>query len=163
MNKIYSLTKNIVRKLSPYTTLKEIPSILNPIPPVYELTGIELKDMTDEFKQNAKIVDNLYIKNKIFENKNFTAYLILWHPKATSPIHNHGTLGCFYKPLTKGMVEHQYLEKEDYLHYIKRKECCPTYTHYINDYIGLHCMENTNDYISSSIHIYPNNDTEETN
>lgn len=163
MNKIYSLTTRFVRKLSSYTTLKEIPSILNPIPPVYELPGIELKDINDKFKQNAEIIDNSYIKNKIFENQNLTAYLILWYPKSISSIHNHGTIGCFYKPLTKGLVEHQYLDKEDYLHYIKRKDCCPTYTHYINDYIGLHCIENKNDYISCSIHVYPNKDTEETN
>lgn len=56
MNKIYSLTTRVVRKLSSYTTLKEIPSILNPIPPVYELPGIELKDINDNLSKMQKLL-----------------------------------------------------------------------------------------------------------
>ena len=153
MNKIHSLINTVSSKLNQHTTLKDIPSILNPIPPVYEIKNIVVPD---DYKNQSEVKNNLYLKNEIFRNSNIIAYMILWQPKIISPIHNHNDPGCFYKPLSNGIVEHKYIEKEDYLHYIARKECCPTYTHFINDYIGLHSMENTNNFISSSIHIYPN-------
>ena len=160
MNKINSIVNLVAHKLSSHTTLKQIPSILNPIPPIYELEGLNQDELNDKLKEKTE-VKNGYTKSEIFRNEQIIAYLILWNPNVVSPIHNHGTLGCFYKPLTKGLVEHKYTEMEDYLHYTARKECCPTYTHFINDYVGLHSMENTNNHMSSSIHIYPNNDNEQ--
>ena len=162
MNQLNSIVNRVANKLSLHTTLKQIPSILNPIPPAYELRGLNPDELSDELKEKTEIKDG-YTKSEIFQNKELTVYLILWNPNIVSHIHNHGTLGCFYKPLTRGLVEHKYTEMEDYLHYTARKECCPTYTHFINDYVGLHSMENTNEYVCSSIHIYPNKDIEDTN
>lgn len=155
MNQLNSIVNRVISKLSPYTTLKDIPSILNPIPPVYELKDINIDEIGEELTKKTEVKDG-YIKSEIFRNQDLSVYIIFWKPNVTSSIHNHGILGCFYKPLTKGLIEHQYIQMDDYLHYTTRKECCPTYTHFINDYVGLHSMENTNEYVSSSIHIYPN-------
>lgn len=153
MNTVQELVKRLQGKLSSSTTLKQIPSILNPLPPYYKIDNINI---TNDFKKKSIIKDNLYFKYEFFRNTNLIAYVLIWNPNVKSHIHNHGDIGCFYKPLTTGLVEHRYITIEDYLHYVAKKDCCPTYTHFINDNMGLHSMENTNDFIASSIHIYEN-------
>ena len=155
MNKIESLMTTITDKLSSQTTFRQIPSILNLIPPFYKIPNITI---SDEFKQKSELIDNLYFKYEFFRNDNLIAYIVLWQPKITSCIHDHSDLGCYYKPLTTGLIEHRYTMMDDYLHYTMHKNCCPTYAHYINDYIGLHSMENSNMFIVSSVHVYPNFD-----
>ena len=152
MNKIESLINTVAKKLNQHTTMKEIPSILNPIPPVYKIDNIVIPE---DYKNKSEVKNNLYLKNEIFRNPNIIAYMLLWEPNAVSSVHKHGDIGCFFKPLSSGLIEHRYTDMEDYLHYITRKDCCPTYTHFINDYVGSHCMENSNEFISASIHVYP--------
>ena len=147
-----SIILNIRNRLNSQTVLRDIPVILNSIPSVNNIENLKLPYGRNAINHSNS---NDYFKEEIFKNTFIRGFIIYWKPHALTPIHNHGNLGCFFKPLSRGIIERRYNSYED-TNYVLKRECDPTITHYIDNKIGLHSVENINDYVASSIHIYQN-------
>lgn len=148
MNVLMNRIRLIHTKLKCVKDFKEIPSVLAPIPQLNVDEITELQNQVD-FTSNE-----LYRKVMIYENDFMNGCVILWKPNITSLIHNHAQNGCYFRPLTTGLVEHKYKDYEDYIVKVQTKKLSYHEVNYIDDKLAFHSMENTNKFIVPSIHFY---------
>lgn len=146
MNRLYPIINTIRNNLTPTTKLVDAPYVLNPTPILYKLNSFEISN--DIFK------GAVYLKTEFFKNDYISAYYILWKPNSISHVHGHSPLGCYFKPLMDGLVEHRYKEVNKYLQYIEENKCLTTKSYFIDDSKYFHSMENKCNNVIPSIHIY---------
>ena len=148
MNVLMNRIRLIHNKLNGVKNFKEIPSVLAPIPQLNVDEITELQNQVD-FTSNE-----LYRKVMIYENDFMNGCIILWKPNITSLVHNHPQNGCYFRPLTIGLIEHKYKDYDDYIVKIQTKKLPYYEVNYIDDTLCFHSMENTNNYIVPSFHFY---------
>ena len=95
--------------------------------------------------------NNYYIKYNLFNYKNSSYYLIKWQPKMKTIVHNHEAQNCYFY-LIKGNLKEKLYKKNKFIktnYYDKILS-----NGFINDNIGSHSIENINNSLALSIHIY---------
>lgn len=105
----------------------------------------------DELLEFIEINENHYNKNTIFKNKYFEIVIITWNTTQKARIHNHSKNGCWLK-LLKGKIKETIYDNELNIKKINILE--KDSISFMIDNIGLHSIENINDEISISFHIY---------
>ena len=129
-----------------HTNLTYLKNILNSFPET------NYRELLDAFrtKSSHSIYNNHYYKFRIYSNNNYEINIINWNNHSRSKIHNHAENGCILKVLEGSLLEKKY--NTDLL-LIDTNTLEPGKTHYINN-TELHSIENTNNGISYSLHIY---------
>ena len=112
----------------------------------------------DDWKQYVLIKENQYNRIKLFENKHFEVLLLVWDTKQEAHIHDHAENGCWLKLLKGKLKESIYSKSFDLL---KMNEVNENNISFMTNDKGYHSIENINNDISVSLHIYspPNHKT----
>jgi cysteine dioxygenase len=105
----------------------------------------------DEFYNDVKTNENHYNKNIIFQNNYFEIIIITWNTTQKARIHNHSKNGCWLK-LIKGKLKETIYDNQLNIKNINILE--QGSISFMIDNIGLHSVENINNEISISLHIY---------
>jgi predicted metal-dependent enzyme (double-stranded beta helix superfamily) len=108
---------------------------------------------SNDWKKYVKINNDQYNKELVFKNDLFDIYIITWNHKQKSNIHNHPEYGCIYKVLYGNVTEYLFNPNNNY-ELMKTQKLNENDISYINDKIAYHSIENNNDDICVSLHIY---------
>ena len=134
---------------------------------------LENKDVIKYYKnlEKKKIDGNrhYYYRMKLpYTDKSdiFGLYLIKWMPFSRSLIHNHQNMGCLFKVM-EGNLEESIFDN-DYIDLLKVKSYQTRHSQqssqerndiaYIDNSIGLHSIQNSNEFETYSLHLYANTD-----
>ena len=148
MNVLKSRLQTLGRSIKNIQTFRQIPSVLNPLP---QLNKNELEQLKNEvhFTQSESLKRVLIYQDNIMDG-----FVIFWKQNSKSPVHNHASEGCYFRPLYEGLQEHKYTDYDDYIVLTETRKLPYCNTQYIDDVIGFHSIENTTDMIIPSIHFY---------
>lgn len=138
-----------------YTTISDViskltPNILNCINVLTNYGGTDWKD----YLTSVNVSDNEYKKILIAKNDELDVYIIFWGKNATTKIHNHPLGGCIAKVLEGELMETSYLNQNENALRIKNSVLSKNS---IVNRVGsmfLHKIENNNEFLSASIHVY---------
>ena len=106
------------------------------------------------FKRNCEYNNNIgYKKSLLYTNKelNFDIFEIVWYPHSETLIHDHADNGCLLRLMKGSLVEIKYnndLIPKNKIYLQKENSS------YIDNHIGLHKIQNPNDEIAISYHLY---------
>ena len=107
----------------------------------------------EDWRNHIVVNSEFYHKEKVFECNEFDMYIITWDKLQKSKIHNHAKLGCLNKVLKGSLQEFIYNSNCLQNPVLTRINNCNMVT-YIDNSIGYHRIENNNNHISVSLHIY---------
>lgn len=115
-----------------------------------------IKIPTKEFLKFASWNKEKYTRNCLFRNEDFELLLLCWEPKQKTPIHNHNEQECWVYLVQGKMTEQRcVLNKNQQFVAHEKEEMNVEGAYYINDDIGFHSLENSNDSKRSiSLHLY---------
>lgn len=94
-----------------------------------------------------------YNKEKICENELFDMFIITWNHYQCSAIHDHSKNGCLYKVLDGNITEKIY-NSNDTLNVKIERNMLNGEVSYIDNSIGYHSMNNLNENICVTLHVY---------
>lgn len=84
----------------------------------------------------------------------FEFYIISWGPHSKTFIHDHAINGCILKLLDGLLIENIYSSIDDDSSLINTKNITNNMTGFMTNDIGFHSIQNNNNNISVSLHIY---------
>lgn len=109
----------------------------------------------EAFEPYCSWSEESYMRNCIFENKDFELILLCWEKNQITPIHNHGGEECWVKVLEGEFRECIYQEDQDgKLQKIKSVISKAEDISYMIDFMGFHSLENLSAKRSMSLHLY---------
>lgn len=118
-----------------------------------KLTTIMKSYSGDDWKNFVAISHTNYNKEKIFESGLFDMFIITWNNYQCSLIHDHSENGCLYKVLYGNITEKIY-KGNDIANVILDKNMKEGEVSYIDNFIGYHSMNNLNENICVTLHVY---------
>ena len=146
---------NNLNDLAHYIHTNKSDPFINIINIVQQYSGNDWKkyinhDTPSYFKQNVDIPYDW-----------FEIYIISWSPHTKTLIHDHAINGCILKILDGSLTEHIYSSINDTSSLINTNIIQNNMTCFMSNDIGFHSIQNNNNNISISLHIYspPNHKT----
>ena len=92
-----------------------------------------------------------YEKILFYRNNLLECFFIYWKQNSMCKIHDHSENGCYFKILNGSLNEYVY---DTNLNLIEMSVYPKNHIGYIDNTIGYHKMENLNDELVTSLHIY---------
>ena len=105
----------------------------------------------EDWKNYVTKNDTTYNKIKVYETDSFDMYIISWNVGQKSKIHNHSSNGCWLKILQGSIEEKIYNNKFDLIKYNIQNIGGISF---IKDEIGYHSIQNIENDITVSLHVY---------
>lgn len=116
-----------------------------------EVKNILLKYKGDDWKKYVKINNEIYHKEKIFENDKLDIYILTWDINQESKIHDHAKNGCWLKMLQGNLKENIYDEN---LKFLFQKNLNENDIGFMHNNMGYHNIQNNENKIAVSLHVY---------
>ena len=106
----------------------------------------------EDWKDYIEVSEEKYKKKNIFTEEKFDIHIITWNKYQKSKVHDHSQNGCIYKILMGNITERVY--NAESLKKISLSQLSEGCLGNISNNNGYHSMDNNNNHICVSIHIY---------
>ncbi len=113
-------------------------------------------ELSDEYIQDCSSWSSeKYTRNCLYKDDAFELLLLCWEQGQKTPVHCHGGEECWVK-LISGELNEVFYENDatQLSKAIKSQKLDVNGLSYMNDLVGLHSLENTNNGKSISLHLY---------